>query len=65
MPKTFYVLPEKLEIEGQLDPEIRYRGTYKVIVYESVVHFNGTFNFPDLNNYGICSLLFSLLGLAP
>lgn len=51
--KTLYVLPEILDITSQMNPEIRYRGTYKVIVYESVVNFNGNFNLPNLNEYGI------------
>ncbi|MBN2173622.1 MAG: cell envelope integrity protein CreD [Bacteroidales bacterium] len=52
-PKTLFILPEKLDIDGQINPEIRYRGIYKVIVYNSAIHFNGIFHLPDLNELGI------------
>ena len=51
--KTLFVLPEKLDITGQLNPEIRHRGIYKVIVYNSEIRFNSKFHLPDLNELGI------------
>lgn len=51
--KTFYVLPKILDISGNLNPEVRYRGTYKVIVYESATLYKGNFTLPNLNTYGI------------
>jgi inner membrane protein len=53
IPKTLYVLPEKLDINGKIIPEIRYRGTYKVIVYQSENHISGSFLLPDLDAFGI------------
>jgi len=53
--KTLYLLPEKLDIDGQVNPEIRYRGIYKVIVYKSDINFNSVFQLPDLNLLGITS----------
>jgi inner membrane protein len=53
--KTFYVLPEALEITGQMNPEIRYRGIYKVIVYQSDIHLSGSIKLPDFSKYGILS----------
>jgi inner membrane protein len=53
--KTFYVLPETLEITGQMNPEIRYRGIYKVIVYTSDIHLSGSITLPEFGKYGISS----------
>ncbi|MCB2219614.1 MAG: cell envelope integrity protein CreD [Bacteroidetes bacterium] len=51
--KTLYVLPEKLDIDGKIIPEIRYRGTYKVIVYQSESHIIGSFQLPEWEALGI------------
>ncbi len=51
--KHLYVLPEALKIEGSLNPEIRYRGIYKVIVYGSDLDLNGSFQLPDLAKMNI------------
>ncbi len=48
-----HFLPEDLNIEGKLNPEIRYRGIYKVIVYNTNLSFSGTFNKPDFSNWKI------------
>lgn len=42
-----HFLPENLSIEGSIIPEIRYRGIYKVIVYNSKLKLSG--NFPSLD----------------
>lgn len=39
----FHILPEKLNINGELDPNIRYRGIYEVITYRSIVEIRGEF----------------------
>jgi inner membrane protein len=51
--KTILVLPDKLEVNGELNPEIRHRGIYKVIVYNSQIAIKGNFHLPDLNAIGI------------
>ncbi len=51
--RILYVLPEKLEIDGRMNPEIRYRGIYKVIVYQSDINFKGVFQMPVLNAIGV------------
>lgn len=48
-----HFLPENLNIESKLNPEIRYRGIYKVVVYNSILTFNGSFNKPDFSNWKI------------
>jgi len=37
------LLPENLEVTGQIDPEVRYRGIYKVIVYQARILITGSF----------------------
>ena len=67
--KTLYLLPETLDIKGDLQPEIRYRGVYKVIVYKSNLNISGNFIIPDsleldINNddidWGKASLLIGI-----
>jgi len=42
-----HVLPDRLNIDGNLSPEMRYRGIYQVAVYNSKIKFKG--NFGNLN----------------
>jgi len=42
-----HFLPENLNIKGSITPEVRYRGIYKVIVYNSNLSISG--NFPAIN----------------
>lgn len=55
-------LPENLEIDCELVPEIRYRGIYEVVVYKSKIKLKGNFaeiknvkdnadNFSSIENY--------------
>jgi len=48
-----YFLPEELTIESALEPEIRYRSIYKVVVYQSSIKATGTFNRPDFDKLNI------------
>lgn len=48
-----HVLPERLLINGEMRPEERYRGIYKVVVYNSNLHFSGSFVLPDFTEYNI------------
>jgi inner membrane protein len=48
-----HFLPEKLNINGILKPEMRYRGIYEVVVYNSKLSFNGNFSAPNLRNWDI------------
>ncbi len=40
----FQVLPDELIVNGELDPEVRYRGIYEVITYGSTLQISGKFN---------------------
>jgi inner membrane protein len=46
--QIWHILPEQLEIKGKIDPEIRHRGIYKAVVYNSNFEFTGDFLIPDL-----------------
>lgn len=48
-----HFLPEVLNIDGSISPEIRYRGIYEVIVYNSVVDLNGSFTTPNFEDWKI------------
>lgn len=51
--KQLFILPESLNVTGQVNPAIRYRGMYKVIVYGSDLNINGNFIIPDFESLGI------------
>jgi inner membrane protein len=48
-----HFLPEELSVDGQVFPEIRYRGIYEIIVYNSKVKLRGRFKMPDLEKFKI------------
>lgn len=48
-----HFLPNTLNINGDLDPEIRYRSIYKVITYNSNLGVDGVFPFPDFSEWNI------------
>jgi inner membrane protein len=39
-----YFLPEQLNINSKVSPEEKYRGIYKVMLYTSGIHLDGSFN---------------------
>ena len=41
------VLPNKLDIKGNISPETRYRGVYEIVVYSSESKISGTFTDMD------------------
>lgn len=48
-----YLLPETLNIQGELHPEVRYRGIYQIILYGSRLEIQGNFNLNDLKNLNL------------
>jgi len=42
-----FFLPEKLSVNGRLQPELRHRGIYDVAVYSSELQLSGSFAPPD------------------
>ena len=53
--KNAHFLPEKLFIDGKIEPEIRYRGIYKVVVYNSKLQIKGNFTKPDIHQLNLNS----------
>lgn len=49
------VLPDDLSIEGNVKPEIRYRGIYEVVVYSAQLQVKGKLQIPDISSFGIDS----------
>lgn len=45
------ILPNKLDIKGDISPETRYRGVYEIVVYSSELKISGTFT--DMNRVSI------------
>lgn len=50
--KAFF-LPEVLNINGNVKPEILHRGIFEAVVYESSLHVESIFNRPDFKSLGI------------
>lgn len=48
-----HFLPEHLNITGNIVPEIRYRGIYKVILYSADLSAQGNFSLPDFKKFSI------------
>ena len=47
----FHLLPDELEISGTMNPEVRYRGIYKVITYGSDIVLSGKFNAESFSDW--------------
>jgi inner membrane protein len=48
-----YILPEALNISGELDPEVRYRSLYEAVLYNARLKVNGRFTLPSLEQSDI------------
>ena len=48
-----HFLPEELNITGDISPEVRYRGIYEVIVYNSKLKLTGKFSEPNFQDWKI------------
>ncbi|MFN5183987.1 MAG: cell envelope integrity protein CreD [Bacteroidota bacterium] len=46
-----HFLPEMLDIQGEIKPEIRYRGIYEVIVYNARLNLKGSFSKPSFKEW--------------
>lgn len=46
-------LPRDLRVTGSLDTEVRYRGIFETPVYHSRLRFEGSFDRPDFEDWGI------------
>tara|TARA_B110000261_G_scaffold141600_1_gene162378 strand:+ start:649 stop:2016 length:1368 start_codon:yes stop_codon:yes gene_type:complete len=48
-----HFLPDQLNIEGEILPEMRYRGIYEVTVYRSKMKISGIFSHPNFEDWKI------------
>ncbi len=51
---TMYILPRELTVSGVIKPEIRYRGIYETVVYDSDIDLSGIFTtegYEQLSDY--------------
>ncbi|MEN8212164.1 MAG: cell envelope integrity protein CreD, partial [Thermodesulfobacteriota bacterium] len=51
--KYFHILPEKLNIKGDIAPHIRYRSIYEAVLYNCKLEVDGTFTVPLLSQLNI------------
>lgn len=50
---TIYILPEHLDIQSQVNPEILHRGIFDAVVYNTRIKINGRFSALELKKSGI------------
>ena len=48
-----HILPEELELDGEIDPEMKKRGMYEIALYSSSFNINGKFIIPSFDEQGI------------
>jgi len=51
-----FFLPDELNVETDMQPEIRYRSIYKTAVYQSKLKATGIFKRPDFNKLSIANI---------
>ena len=58
--RYLYILPEKLQISGNIETENLKRGLYDIVVYRSSIKLSGSFDFTDLQQKNITGQEFLL-----
>src|SRR4030042_1491718 len=48
-----HIMPETLQAEVDLNPEIRYRGIYEAFLYQAVIKLKGNFILPRFEKYDL------------
>jgi len=51
--RYLHILPENLDISGDIKPQIRYRSIFEAILYNIKLSIHGSFNIPDLHQLNI------------
>jgi len=51
--ESAHFLPDQLQVTGELKPEIRHRGIYDVVLYQSDLQLTGTFPAPNFGELSI------------
>ena len=50
-----HILPETLDISGELKPEVRYRSLFEAVLYNATLNFRGNFKIPSASQLNIDS----------
>lgn len=50
-----HILPETLNITGEIDPQVRYRSLFEAVVYNAKLNFTGNFKLPSSSQLNIDS----------
>jgi inner membrane protein len=48
-----HILPESLDITGEIMPEVRYRGLFEAVIYNARLRFSGNFKIPPAGQLNI------------
>jgi inner membrane protein len=48
-----HILPEKLNIAGDIQPEVRYRSLFEAVLYNTKLKFSGKFKMPPVSQLNI------------
>ena len=51
--RYMHLLPDQLQVDGNIAPEKLHRGIYDVVVYKSALQAKGVFNLEDITDSGI------------
>jgi len=51
--RYIHVLPDELDFRCEVIPEIRYRGIYQAVLYNTKVDMTGSFPYPEIKNMNI------------
>ncbi len=46
----WHIVPESLEMHGKIYPQVRYKGIYESVIYESDLKLSGQFKIPEQQN---------------
>ena len=46
-------LPDTLDVRGSIEPEVRYRSIFEVVLYRGGIHLEGSFPAPDPSVWGV------------
>jgi inner membrane protein len=48
-----HILPETLDVTGEIKPEVRYRGLFEAVLYNVKLRFSGNFKLPPKSQLNI------------
>ena len=51
--RHLHILPDTVDIDSRITPEVRYRGIYQAVLYNAAVSFDGTFSWDPAENMRI------------